>query len=276
MITAPARRLLLLGMAMALLLAACAPSAGVGQTARPWQLPAAGRYAYQSAPLIWQFVTIDNGDVVGGSGQVFAWNCVGARWAIGSIPARVRDGYLEFGDERFPIVAGALDARWRAGAADPRSAPAPVCADATPTTKVLLSGDGARALIKQRVTAIAPVLVPTALPDRVRATADTRPDSFDVTYVGDTGVRVSLRTAIANPQPVRSDGTQERLAFRGDARAFYQALDGGAKTTRTLLWLEPATKPSAAAAAVCACVPYALVVDGLTEAEFWKIAESLR
>jgi hypothetical protein len=146
----------------------------------------------------------------------------------------------------------------------------------TASTTPPLSGEAARQLIKQKVTGIAPLLVPTVLPDRVQATADTRPDSFDVTYVGDAGVRVSLRTAVANPQPLQSDGTQQRLTFRGDARAFYQALDGRARTTRTLLWFEQATKPSPAAAAICSCVPYALTAEGLTEGEFWQLAESLR
>ncbi len=270
------RHLIILSFLLALLLTACAPSAGSpGRTAAPSLAP--GAYVYQPRPLVWQTVTIADGTVTGGAGQVFEWSCASERWAVGSIPASLQETYLQFGDDRFAISGGSLDARWRATAApDPRRGAALVCSDPMPTTKTLVSGDAARDLIKQKVTAIAPVLVPTVLPDRVNASVDAQSDAFTVLYIGDAGVRVWLRTAVVQPQPLPSDGFQQQLAFRGDHRALYQRTDGRANATRTLVWLEPATKPSRLASASCTCVPYALTADGLTENEFWKVAESLR
>jgi hypothetical protein len=244
----------------ALVLAACAPAA-VSAPSPSANAGASGVYVYQPAPLIWQLVTLVDGEVSHGAGAVFEWSCAGQSWTIGTIPASVQGTSLRFGDETFAAAGGAPLAPWHPGT-DPRGLPKPICADATPTTKTVLSADAARELIKRTVTGITPVLVPSWLPDRVSATVETRQSSFTVTYVAADGVRVTLQTVVANPQPVRSDGTQRRLAFRGDGAAFYQALDGSAKTTRTLLWNES--------------VSYALITDGLTETEFWKVAESLQ
>lgn len=244
----------------ALALVSCAPAAASAPSPSA-SARASGVYVYQPSPLIWQLVTLVDGDVSHGAGAVFEWSCAGQSWTIGTIPASIQGTSLRFGDETFPAAGGAPLSPWHAGT-DPRALPKPVCADATPTTKTVLSGDAARELIRRTVTGIAPVLVPTWLPDRVSATVDARPTSFTATYVAADGVRVTLQTVLANPQPVRSDGTQRHLVFRGDSAAFYQALDGAAKTTRTLLWSEN--------------VPYALITDGLTETEFWKVAESLQ
>lgn len=271
------RRALVLSVLLATLLAACGSTAGYSRFASGQAPLATGSYVYHPTPLIWETVTVADGAVIGGAGVVFEWNCAGQQWTIGRIPATLGDTYLQFGDERFAISGGVLDARWRAtGEPDPRRGPALVCSDPMPTTKTLVSADAARELIKQQVTDIAPVLVPTVLPDRVSAMVETKVASFAVTYVADSGVRATLRTVLANPAPIDAGGTQQRLAFRGDAGAFYQALDGRANTTRTLLWFEPATKPSTLGPASCSCVPYALTADGLSEAEFWKIAGSLQ
>lgn len=208
-----------------------------------------GSCGYQPRPLVWQVVTIRAHAVTGGAGQVYEWSCAGQQWAIGGIPASLRETDLRSGDDRFAIAGGMLDARWRPTAVpDPRRGAALVCADAMPTTKTVLSADAARALIKRQVTAIAPVLVPTTLPDRVLAIADAQP-------VG--------RLRAAAPLPRRRPRS-------------LQAIDGRTNATRTLIWLEPATKPSALASASCPCVPHALSADGLSEDEFWKIARSLQ
>ena len=219
-------------------------------------------------------MTVRGDAVVGGAGQVYEWSCAGQRWAIGSIPASLHETYLHFGDERFAIAGGVLDARWRPTASpDPRRGAGLVCADPMPTTKTVLSADAARDLIKRQVTAIAPVLVPTTLPDRVSAMADAQADAFSVLYIGEEGVRVRLLAGVVQLEPPQTGGFEEELRFRGDARARYQAIYGRTNATRTLIWLEPATKPSALAS--CPCVPYALSADSLSEEEFWKVARSL-
>lgn len=254
------------------LLAACGPAAvaSSGSASPSATVQRSGVYVYQPAPLIWQLVTIADGKVANDAGAVFEWSCAGERWTIGRFPASVDGAYLRFGDERFAVKDGVPDAPWRLGA-DPRGLPRPVCAGATPTTKTVLSSDAARELIKGRVTAIGPVLVPTWLPDRVSASVDARADSFNVTYAANA-VRVTLATMVANPRPVEPGGTQRHQSFRGDANAFYQALDASATTSRTLLWNEHATTTGTGAASIA----YMLATDGLTEAEFWKIAESLQ
>lgn len=269
------RRPLVLSLLLAALLAACGSLAnGSGAASAPL---ASGSYVYHPTPVIWETVTIADGAVIGSSGAVYEWNCTGQQWTIGRIPATLGPTYLQFGDDRFAISDGVLDARWqRTAEPDPRRGAALVCSDPMPTTKAVLSADAARELIKRSVTDIAPVLIPTDLPDRVSAMVETKAASFSVTYIGERGVRATLRTVLANPAPVAAGGTQQRLAFRGDAGAFYQALDGSATTTRTLLWFEPASKPSALGPASCGCVPYALTADGLSEADFWKIAVSLQ
>ena len=272
------RRLLLILLAAVLITGCAAPASLPGASpARSFPLLASGSYVYQPRPFVWQVVTIRADAVTGGAGQVYEWSCAGQRWAIGSIPASLHETYLRFGDDRFAIAGGTLDARWRPTAVpDPRRGAALVCADPMPTTKTVLSADAARELIKRQVTAIAPVLVPTTLPDGVFATADAQPDAFTVLYIGETGVRVRLRTAVVQLDLPQAGGFEQQLAFRGDARARYQAIDGRTNATRTLIWLEPATKPSALASASCPCVPYALSADGLSEEEFWKIARSLQ
>ncbi len=268
---------LVLSLLLATLLAACGSTVGTSQTAPGQAALAAGSYVYHPTPFVWEIVTVADGAVIGGAGAVFEWSCTGQQWTIGRIPVTLGGTYLQFGDERFAISGGTLDARWRATAEpDPRRGAALVCTDPMPTTKTVVSADAARELIKRQVTEIAPVLVPTVLPDRVSAMVETHAASFAVTYIADGGVRATLRTVLANPAPIGAGGTQQRLAFRGDAGAFYQALDGRTNTTRTLIWFEPATKPSTLGPASCSCVPYALTADGLSEAEFWRIAGSLQ
>lgn len=254
------------------LLAACGPAAiaSSGSASPSTTVLPSGVYVYQPAPLIWQLVTFENGAVANGAGAVFEWSCAGERWAIGRIPASIDGAYLRFGDERFALKGGAPDAPWHPGT-DPRALPRPICAGATPTTKAVLSSDAARELIKERVTAIGPVLVPTWLPDGVSADVDARAYSFTVTYVA-SGVRVVVATVLANPRPVEAGGSQRHLQFRGDTNALYQTLDASATTSRTLLWNEYATSMWSGAT----FTPYMLSADGLTEAEFWKVVESLQ
>lgn len=252
-------------LAFAALLAACSPAAASGPSASPSPTPrVSGTYAYQPRPYLWELVTIVDGKIVNGQGVLLEWSCAGTRWSAGAVPASIGDGSLRVGDERFALAAGVPAAPWRL-AADPRTLPAPTCGP-VPTTKPGLSPDAARDLITQRVTGIGAVLVPAALPDGLSADVDARVEAFSVTYTG-AGVRITLATAVANPQPPTSEGTQRRLFFRGDAGAFYQEMDGSATTARTLLWTE--TVGSAA-------VPYALTADGLTSDGFWSIARSLR
>ena len=264
-----APRLFLVLLSAALLIG-CVPVSVATGPSTPNATLAPGVYTYQPGPRIWQLVTIVDGGVANGAGAVFEWNCAGQSWTIGTFSARVLGDSLRFGDESFAIVDGRLD-QWQPGQ-DPRGLAKPVCPDPTPSTKTVLSADAARELVKRTVTQVGPVVVPTNLPDRVSATLDARPDRFVVEYVAPSGARVTLRTAVMNPQPVQPGGAQRELFFRGDLHAFYQALDGAATTSRTLLWNEYSTKMGSGTMAL----PYALISVGLTETEFWQVANSLQ
>lgn len=145
-----------------------------------------------------------------------------------------------------------------------------------------MSVTGAHAYIRGQVTQSAPVLLPdtTALPSALKADVMARPDSFSITYSDERGVRIFLGLVTANPGPMTARGTQRTLTFRGDPKALAQIDDASLPLShRFVIWREPATKvaPSSGEYDVRAGVlPYFLASDGIDDAAFWKIANSLR
>src|SRR2546430_17372854 len=145
-----------------------------------------------------------------------------------------------------------------------------------------MSVTGAHAYVRAQVTQSAPVLVPEAptLPAGVRADVVARQDSFSITYSDERGVRIFLGLVAANPGPMTDRGTQRTLTFRGDPKAVAQVDDASLpQGHRFVIWREPATKvaPSSGEYDVRAGVlPYFLASDGIDDAAFWKIANSLR
>jgi hypothetical protein len=145
-----------------------------------------------------------------------------------------------------------------------------------------MSVSGAHAYVRAQVTQSAPVLLPetTALPTGLKADVMARPDSFTITYSDERGVRIFLGLVAANPGPMSARGTQRTLSFQGDPRALAQIDDASLPLGhRFVIWRESATKvaPSSDAYDVRAGVlPYFLSSDGIDDAAFWKIANSLR
>src|SRR3989475_7068410 len=140
-----------------------------------------------------------------------------------------------------------------------------------------MSVTGAHAFVRAQVTQSAPVLLPEAatLPAGVKADVMARSDSFSITYSDERGVRIFLGLVALNPGPTDS-GAQRTLTFRGDPMA-YAHFDDDAH--HFVIWREPATKvaPSSNDYDVrTGTLPYVLASDGIDDAAFWKIANSLR
>ena len=127
-----------------------------------------------------------------------------------------------------------------------------------------------------------PILLPAAIPADWTPQVSTSATNFSVTYTAPDGIEsVSLSIAIPNPPEPLANTTQRTLTFRRDPKAFYQAQDGTAATAdRFLIWNEPgvwaADDPSTPQPHPSRSVPYYLSSQGLTDSQFWAIANSLR
>jgi hypothetical protein len=120
-----------------------------------------------------------------------------------------------------------------------------------------------------------PVLLPT-MDESWTADVAARANTFTVTYTSDRGKQVRLAIEIANPGPGTAHVTQRQLSFRGDPKVTYQVDDATVPTShRWILWREPGTWQDAGEPQWTGGPPYDLSADGLTDAEFWAIANSL-
>jgi hypothetical protein len=94
-------------------------------------------------------------------------------------------------------------------------------------------------------------------------------------YLSSDGARtVEFAIVVPNPPPPGPNGLQAHPTFHRDIHALYQVDD---KTQpmgyRWLMWNEPGTwtEPNGLPG-----VPYFLTTKGLTDADFWAIANSLK
>jgi hypothetical protein len=149
-----------------------------------------------------------------------------------------------------------------------------------------MSADQAAAIVRASVTNTHPVLLPNSFPgapyDVRMVHADA--DGFDITYEGDLRDKsISFGVVVANPPPGPSNASETWVKFRnavavkGQAKGYadYFVYDPTSPLSqRWLMWIEPGTivNPMAKAQGV----PYFLSTDGLTDAEFWQVANSLR
>jgi hypothetical protein len=124
-------------------------------------------------------------------------------------------------------------------------------------------------LLARTVTGVDPILLPRAIEtdwsSRVNAAANT----FDIVYSAPDGIR-SVTLAVLVPDPTPVDG-QSLPRFRGDEHSVYEVIDERDPGERRLIW----TEPGQWAPEDRGGVPYTLSAVGLTEAEFWQIANSL-
>jgi hypothetical protein len=134
----------------------------------------------------------------------------------------------------------------------------------------------ANAEIRSSVTGAHPVLLPSSISSTWSATLMTpSPAFFDVIYQSpDATQEVELAIVVPNPPPPGPNGSQTQPKFHGDANSLYQVNDKTQATSdRLLMWNEPGTwtEPNGLPG-----VPYLLTSRGLTDAEFWAVANSLK
>ena len=135
-----------------------------------------------------------------------------------------------------------------------------------------ITPDQAARVIRMSVTTARPLLIATWIPDNW--TADVRADAntFRVTYHDVTDTKsVTLALAIANIPLPSAGSSRSAPAFHGDRTSLYQVgVDGNPRSERWLAWTESGTS-----SLLTVGVPYVLSATGLTDMEFWRLADSL-
>jgi hypothetical protein len=138
-------------------------------------------------------------------------------------------------------------------------------AGATTPGAQTMNPDQARAAVAAAVGPRPPVLLPDAVGSDWRAAVTAAPDAFSVqySYSDETGLRTVVVSA-GQPIPTAPGGAARTAPrFRGDPRSVYQVDDPpDPRSHRVLLWQERG-------------VSYELSATGLTDAEFWQVANSL-
>lgn len=126
----------------------------------------------------------------------------------------------------------------------------------------------ARVAVRAAVTGARPILLPDAIGADWRTDVGATADGFTVRYTDPSGSgrTVTVATAVANPP---QSATRSGPGFHGDSRSLY-VVNGA---TRILLWHQPGVYDHADPS--YPGVPYELTATGLSDAEFWQIANSL-
>jgi len=157
----------------------------------------------------------------------------------------------------------------------PATRTTPTATTLAPTPRTLSVAEAA-ALISRTVTGSRPVLLPKAVPPGYTAEATVSADDFQVTYSSlDGSRRIFFKLGLAQPPPPQPDGTQSHPRFRG-VTALYQVDSQAPPTSRRFIeWGEPGTASPNLQIKPEYGVPYFLSTEGLSEAEFWQIANSV-
>jgi hypothetical protein len=138
-----------------------------------------------------------------------------------------------------------------------------------------MSPSEGESIIRKTVTSVHPVLLPGWLPVGLEAQVLAGADGYSIEYKSDQRDKsILLGIVVPNPPPGIDKTVNRTLTFRG-VRASYQVLDSTADlSSRLLIWNEPGTMPDSGIKAPG--IPYVLSTVGLTDAEFWQVANSLR
>jgi hypothetical protein len=175
------------------------------------------------------------------------------------------------------VIAGLLSSRFAQHSYVPAG---PVASpSASPTLPVAspksMTIPQAEALVRSTVTGAHPLLLPTAIPADWTAVVTNLSSSFvTITYTSPGGTEtVTFEIALTNPPPPGQNGSQTNPRFHGDVHSLYQVDDTTVATShRFLIWNEPGTwsQPNGLPG-----VPYFIASNGLTDAQFWAIANSV-
>ena len=163
---------------------------------------------------------------------------------------------------------GSTWVRLEAGTVGPLPTPSGQLGPTTPAA--------AEALIRQTVKNTSPVLLPGSLPSGMEAkVTNATPDSFNVDYRSDQRDKtVSLGIVVANPPPGDANSSDTHVTFRKGAAEYFVYDPSASLSDRWLIWYEPGTMASPQTKQPNV-VPYFLSASGLTDQEFWQVANSL-
>ena len=137
-----------------------------------------------------------------------------------------------------------------------------------------LMPDQAARVIRMSVTGARPLLIPAGILGDWTAAVRADASAFSVTYSDPSGSkRVTLAIALADPPLPNSASSQTAPMFHGDLASLYQvAVASDPRGERWLSWTEPGSWSLPGSKGV----PYILRATGLTDMEFWRLANSLR
>jgi hypothetical protein len=157
-----------------------------------------------------------------------------------------------------------------APAASPSASPSEQAASPSPITVA-----AANALIRATVTGAQPLLLPSTIPANWSAVVTNLTSSFfTVNYMSPDGAKkVDFAIEVPNPGPPGPNGSQSNPHFHGDRLSLYQVDSTTLATSaRFLIWNEPGTwsEPNGLPG-----VPYFISTMGLTDVEFWSVANSV-
>ena len=232
-----------------------------------------------------------HGRIVGVNGDTWTWD--GSRWTrqhVSAQPPAV--GYLVyfpplhevisfgslFGNTNNDVWAwtGSTWNKLEAGTVGPLPSPS---GELGPTTPAAVD-----AFVRQTVKTTSPVLLPTWLPAGMEARVTATADGFNLDYASDQrDKQIFLGTVVPNPPPGTPGSSDTPVKFRSaipqkygqSGYAEYFVYDPTAPlSARWLVWNEPGTM--AVQQTKAPGVPYFLSAEGLTDQEFWQVANSLK
>jgi hypothetical protein len=170
-------------------------------------------------------------------------------------------------------------AAWRGPAADSPevipwvSARAPYHPDEITSPLRLLSVGQAANAIKATVAQVDPLLLPTAVPAGSDAYLAADRSRFNVTYVSKaTGQRVFVSVGTTDLPPLGPHSAVSTTPFRTTLARYGVDDPSLAGSYRSLIWTEPGTWTGQADVQG---VPYFLSATGMTDVQFWHLANSV-
>jgi hypothetical protein len=134
-----------------------------------------------------------------------------------------------------------------------------------PSAPSITTPAGAVDQVKQ-VRGLRPVLLPSAIAKDWTAEVTIWPESFSVGYRDPAGTKSITISTDLSPAPYPN---QSSPRFRNSVRTDYEWHADDPRGPRYLVWVEPGVQGTANT------VTYFLTATGLTDAEFWAIANSL-
>jgi hypothetical protein len=142
----------------------------------------------------------------------------------------------------------------------------------TSSMRFLSAGQAANA-IKATVAQVDPLLLPTAIPADSDAYLAADRSRFNVTYVSKAAEqRVFVSVGTTDPPPLEPRSAVSTIPFRKTLARYGVDEPSVAGSYRSLMWTEPGTWTGQADVQG---VPYFLSATGMTDVQFWQLANSV-